>query len=200
MRRAAAVFWMLAGAWVSNLGAAGGTESGDPYSLVASMLSDERAVRAEASAALEERADLSAVPALVDAVFFTPRSSRRVFAVRLAQGVKAYPVDRVLDAGVVNDRIGTEPVLIVGDRSSGSVRAYRRGPHEFALEDGGWLQDNLGGRWSVEEQGLRKLDAAEEPSVLERLSGSCGPVVRLVWVLSPDRGLAGIGRISNGVH
>ena len=97
---------------------------------------------------------------------------RQVFAVRLADGVKAYPVDRVLDAGVVNDRIGTEPVLIVGDRASGAVRAYRRGAHEFVLHDGGWLEDDNGGRWSVKEQGLESMESASAPpSVLERIPG-----------------------------
>jgi len=95
----------------------------------------------------------------------------QVFALRLAEGAKAYPVDRVLETGLVNDRIGTEPVLVVGDRTSGSVRAYRRGPYQFEMTSTGWLEDNLGGRWSVEERGLRNLDDAQEPLVLERLPG-----------------------------
>ena len=95
----------------------------------------------------------------------------QVFTLRLAEGAKAYPVDRVLETGVVNDRIGAESVLIVGNQDGGSVRAYRRGPYEFEMKTGGWLEDNLGGRWSVEERGLRNLDDAQEPLVLERLPG-----------------------------
>jgi len=53
----------------------------------------------------------------------------------------------------------------------GTVRAFRRGTHQFELDEGGWLEDNLGGRWSVEEQGLRQLDAVPVPPVLERLPG-----------------------------
>ena len=44
---------------------------------LASMLSDERSVRESAADALADNGSLSMVPALVDAVFFTPRSSRR---------------------------------------------------------------------------------------------------------------------------
>ena len=78
----------------------------------------------------------------------------QVFTLRLAEGAKAYPVDRVLEAGIVNDRIGTEPILVLGDRTSGSVRAYRRGTYQFERTREGWLEDNLGGRWSVEERGF----------------------------------------------
>jgi hypothetical protein len=38
-------------------------------------------------------------------------------------GTKAYPVDRILEAGVINEQIGSESVLIRGDKSSGAARA-----------------------------------------------------------------------------
>jgi len=95
----------------------------------------------------------------------------QVFTLRLAEGAKAYPVDRVLEAGIVNDRIGTEPILVLGDRTSGSVRAYRRGTYQFERTREGWLEDNLGGRWSVEESGLRNLDDSQTTPVLERVAG-----------------------------
>ncbi len=95
----------------------------------------------------------------------------QVFALRLGGAAKAYPVERVLETGVVNDQIGPESVLLVGDASSGSVRAYRRGDLEFQWSDDGWLEDQRGGRWVAEEQGLRSLDGPQTSPVLERLPG-----------------------------
>jgi len=96
---------------------------------------------------------------------------RQVFTLRLAGRVKAYPVDRVLEVGVINDQIGGEAVVIVGDRAGGSVRAYRRGFLEFEDAGSGRLQDGESRRWVAKEEGLRSLDETELPQSLERLPG-----------------------------
>ena len=63
----------------------------------------------------------------------------QVFTLRLAEGAKAYPVDRVLEAGIVNDRIGTEPILVLGTEPAarceriGAVPTSSKGPAR-----GGW--------------------------------------------------------------
>lgn len=102
-----------------------------------------------------------------------------VYAVRLDERSKAYPVEQVLARGVVNDRLGETPVVVLGDRSSGGVRVYRRGDRVFHREDRegghGTLTDDRGLRWRLEESRLVPLarPAGDEalPGPLERLPG-----------------------------
>jgi hypothetical protein len=78
-----------------------------------------------------------------------------VFAVRLRNLAKAYPVDLVLREKVVNDRLGENPLVVVGDSQSGAVRAYRSGGRTFAPGDRpGELVDGTGGRWTAGEDSL----------------------------------------------
>lgn len=96
---------------------------------------------------------------------------REIFALRLAGGAKAYPVDRLLEAEVVNDQVGEVPIVLIGDPESGSVRAYERGSHRFRSFREGELYDQEEGRWSVEEEGLRASDPGSGDRLLKRLPG-----------------------------
>ena len=95
-----------------------------------------------------------------------------VYAVRLGDQAKAYPVERALKERVINDRLGSEPLVVVADAESGAVRAYRRGGLAFAPgARPGELVDGEGRRWTVGEDSLT-LEAAD-PAVppLKRLPG-----------------------------
>jgi len=93
-----------------------------------------------------------------------------VYAVRLADGrAKAFAVAAVLAARVVDDRVGEEPVVLVGDPASGALRAYARGAHAFRTGPGGELLDEEGRRWSVGEESLATAEGAGPP--LPRLPG-----------------------------
>lgn len=100
-----------------------------------------------------------------------------VYAVRLGEKAKAYPVDRVLKERVVNDRLGDEPLVVVADPESGAVRIYRRSDRTFSPGGRpGELVDGEGQRWSVGEDALTRIGAgtagtAEEGQPLERLPG-----------------------------
>lgn len=96
---------------------------------------------------------------------------QEVFALRLASQAKAYPTDRVIRAGVVNDEVGGEPVVLIGDPESGAVRAYRRASHRFQVAENGQLEDGKGSPWRIEEAGLRPLKPDGEQKFLERLPG-----------------------------
>ena len=93
-----------------------------------------------------------------------------VYAVRLGAAAKAYPLAALLAAGVVNDAVGGEAVVLVGDRA-GAVRAYRRAGHEFAAGgEAGTLRDEAGRSWRVTEEALAPPAAAAE-APLARLPG-----------------------------
>jgi hypothetical protein len=98
-----------------------------------------------------------------------------VYAVRLPGRAKAYPLAALLAAGVVNDALGEEPVVLVAERDGGAVRAYRRGPHRFAAGGApGALRDETGRIWRVTEEALVPPAATEpDPAAtpLARLPG-----------------------------
>ena len=98
-----------------------------------------------------------------------------IYAVRLEGGeetagagraVKAYPVEQVLELGVVNDQVGSTEVVVVGDRADGAVRAYRRDGRTFRRTEDGppgrTLSDDRGDRWRIEEDRLVPIAEAED--------------------------------------
>jgi hypothetical protein len=94
-----------------------------------------------------------------------------VFAVRLRNLAKAYPVDLVLREKVVNDRLGENPLVVVGDSQSGAVRAYRSGGRTFAPgARPDELVDGTGGRWTAGEDSLSP-SGPEAFAPLERIPG-----------------------------
>jgi hypothetical protein len=94
-----------------------------------------------------------------------------VFAVRLHNLAKAYPVDLVLREKVVNDRLGENPLVVVGDSQSGAVRAYRSGGRTFAPGSRpDELVDGTGVRWTAGEDSLTP-SGPEAFAPLERIPG-----------------------------
>lgn len=96
-----------------------------------------------------------------------------VYAVRLGGVAKAWALEAVIAAGVVNDHLGDRPVVLVAD-SGGGVRAYLRGPREFRSSgDERVLLEGDGGRWRLDEVALvppEDLEVAADES-FERLGG-----------------------------
>lgn len=91
-----------------------------------------------------------------------------IFAVRLRGRAKAYLLALVLRERVINDRVGENPLVLVGDSQSGAVRAYRSGGRTFrpgSRPDE--LVDETGAVWTAGEDSLRSREAAP----LERIPG-----------------------------
>lgn len=99
-----------------------------------------------------------------------------VWALRLDGHAKAYALHPLLAAGIVNDAVGSEPVVLIANADSGAIRAYRRGDRQFHRGDLGELLDDHGALWRVDEDALH-LDgpagAATDggPRALQRLAG-----------------------------
>ncbi len=96
---------------------------------------------------------------------------REVFTLRLADVAKAYPVDRLLRVAVLNDQLGGQPIVLIGERSSGAVRAYHRGSHTFSPTGDGELVDAAGRRWVAHETSLSPVEPGSGVEPLERLPG-----------------------------
>ncbi len=97
-----------------------------------------------------------------------------VYAVRLLDDQKAWPLDAFTDMPVINDEMGGEAVVLIGEVQSRTVRAYRRGDNTFDKPSGTSeaprLLDTSGAAWTVTEDALEGPDGA----VLERLPGHIG--------------------------
>ena len=87
--------------------------------------------------------------------------------------------------GVVNDRVGGLPIVVVATADGMGARAFERGGRRFTATDAaGVVMDESGGRWTVGEDAL----TAEEGETLPRVNGS-----NAFWFAVPN--LAGESRL-----
>jgi hypothetical protein len=119
-----------------------------------------------------------------------------VFGLLRPGGAKAWPLARLLDAGVLEDVVATEPVVLVAEPGGRAVRAYARGRHHFRPgSSAGELLDAADRTWSVTESALAPPPASGEAS-LPRLPGS-----NALWFgwygLVPHTELGGVGPASD---
>jgi hypothetical protein len=77
-----------------------------------------------------------------------------VFGIRDVGAAKAWPLAAFAGGVVINDAVGSRPVVLIGDAETRSVRAYERGGRYFeaAAEDA--LLQGPGGLWQVTEAAL----------------------------------------------
>lgn len=73
-----------------------------------------------------------------------------IYGLRVADVPKAYPMRALIARKVLNDKIGTTPILMVIDPASEAVRAYKRESHTFSSD----LKDETGRQWTVTEAAL----------------------------------------------
>lgn len=77
-----------------------------------------------------------------------------VFGVRTAGGAKAWPLSAFKGGAVINDSVGLSKVVLVGDATSRTVRAYERGDVEFSSMTNADKLAAAGGEWTVTEDAL----------------------------------------------
>lgn len=90
-----------------------------------------------------------------------------VFALRLGDPPKVYPIETLVAERLVNDRVADTDVVLIADPDSGAVRAFARRDRTFRLGSGGELLDQDDRRWRIDEEAL----SAEGQTSLERLAG-----------------------------
>ena len=104
----------------------------------------------------------------------------QIYALRINEVPKAYPIETLAAEQVVNDELGGEEIVLVapgeiiqieGDSlrsgqvtydAGSAVRAYARGDHRFVLgADQRTLRDEAGNSWQITERALLGPDGAE---------------------------------------
>lgn len=100
-------------------------------------------------------------------------AKEQVFALRVGDAPKAYPLDEVLSRGTINDRLGGQAVAVVSSggrvvvegrdvqtgrtssyQAGAEVRAFARESHRFEPAGAGVVEDERGRRWRVTESAL----------------------------------------------
>ncbi len=92
------------------------------------------------------------------------RQKDYVYAIRQFGVAKAWALDLFTDRQVVNDRIGETPIVLIGDATGRTVRAYERGRHTFSMTEGGDLSA-AGETWTVSEAALTSASGETLPRV-----------------------------------
>ena len=77
-----------------------------------------------------------------------------VFGIRDVGAAKAWPVTAFKDKAVINDKVGTLNVVLIGNAKSRTVRAYTRGDLKFAKSDKTDKLSSGGQQWKIHEDEL----------------------------------------------
>ncbi len=80
------------------------------------------------------------------------RQKDYVFGLRVPGGAKAYPLRAFAGGRAINDRVGLQDVVLVGNADTRTVRAYGSGGRQFT--GSGDTLTARDGVWRVEEEGL----------------------------------------------
>lgn len=86
-----------------------------------------------------------------------------VFGLRVTGGAKAWPLETFTGGAVINDAVGLETVVLVGDAATRTVRAYRRGDRAFERSADPATLLAAGQPWSVTEEALVGPDGTRLP-------------------------------------
>lgn len=101
-------------------------------------------------------------PALVDQT--EHRQKDYVFAIRQFGAARAWPLAAFDGKPVINDAIADRPLVLIGDVSRRTVRAYERGEAIFTASEGA-LRDETGQVWKVTEDALVAPDGQRRSRV-----------------------------------
>ena len=106
-------------------------------------------------------------PAAVDDK--TLRQKDYVFGLRLFGGAKAWPLSAFVRRRVINDAFADHSVVLIGDATSRSVRAYERGAEQFAAKGDG-LKSADGAVWQISEEAITAADGRSFPRLAGQIS------------------------------
>ena len=90
-----------------------------------------------------------------------------VYGLKTVGAARAWPVAAFAETPVINDAVGGQAVVLIGDAKSRTVRAYARDGHSFAAAGKDKLRAEDGGEWRATETEL----VGPNGKVLPRLAG-----------------------------
>ncbi len=92
-----------------------------------------------------------------------------VFGIRGFASAKAWPIEAFQDQPVINDHVGAQPVVLIGDAKTRTVRAYERGDETFSFLEPAKLK-SASGEWQAHEDFLTSEDGTQLPRIAGHIS------------------------------
>jgi Protein of unknown function (DUF3179) len=100
------------------------------------------------------------------------KDKEEIYAIRIGEHAKAYPINLVVEKKVINDQLGEHHIVIIGDPRSGAIRVYERNGHDFSSDDSNaQVRDQAGQTWRIKEEGLVLADSDVIAEKLRRIPG-----------------------------
>lgn len=90
-----------------------------------------------------------------------------VFGIREFGVAKAWPIDAFTTVSVINDKIGSKNLVLIGNAQTRTVRAYERGDTTFNPLGGDGTLSDSGGNWKISETAL----TSDRGTTLSRVAG-----------------------------
>jgi hypothetical protein len=108
-------------------------------------------------------------PVLVEDTRLKPKDY--VFALRSGVHEKAWPLSEFAGGQVINDRIGTLDIVLIGDAASRTVRAYDARGRDFTATfgDADTVQSECHS-WMIEEESLTSVDGQTLPRLPDHIA------------------------------
>jgi hypothetical protein len=88
-----------------------------------------------------------------------------VYGIRDVGVAKAWPLAAFGGGAVINDNLGARPVVLVGNATTRTVRAYERGAHSFSWSGSEDQLAGPNGPWQVQEDALVGPDGTRLPRI-----------------------------------
>lgn len=99
------------------------------------------------------------------------KDKEEVYALRIGENVKAYPIPLLLKQKVIHDELGETKLVLIADPQSGAIRAFQRKDHKFVISNNAnSVQDEMGRTWKIAEENL-VLQGASSSEKLPRIPG-----------------------------
>ncbi|MDA8586669.1 DUF3179 domain-containing protein [Rhodobacteraceae bacterium] len=87
----------------------------------------------------------------------------QVYGIRVAGGTKAWPLAAFTDEPVINDEVGFSNIVLIGDATTQTVRAYERGALSFSGSAS--RVTGPGGDWQITEDALIGPNGQSQPRI-----------------------------------
>ncbi len=88
-----------------------------------------------------------------------------VFGIREFGAARAWPIRAFSDQKIINDRVGSTDLVLIGDAQTRTVRAYKSNGQKFSGTPKNGAIDGPGGRWKVSEDFLTGPGGEKLPRV-----------------------------------